>query len=220
MSKQRIQRRACCELREEATPTRELPGTPHNLPATVPTHILDDEQIDTITTWWQQQCDHIIATVTSALTARNTDTSNQPSPCDLNHLITNAVTLAHILRLHPAADVSLKTIAEHLHIPYRRMKATKQAICIALADPTHAPTVSRATTSRQQLAKIYPVLDFARATGKHPVILVPFRRRLTLEAQMTLAFAIGSFRHLTCTLAELPGTGENALRITFPHHNN
>lgn len=214
-------RRRTIPIIEDITPDHAHTVTPHDLPDSFPVDILDDEQIEAVADWWARYTTEVIDRLRSALCALSVDQRGKSIP-NLEHYLLNVVALGHLLRLHPAVDNTITELAHALGVNARTLRAAKLTVLEALATPAQTAdptqTADRPRHKRSitigKLGSIYPALDIARAEGKMPVVIVPFRRPITLASQMTLALAISRWEGITCTLWET-GTGENALKITY-----
>ena len=140
----------------------------------------------------------------------------------LLHYILNAVLLARALRLHPACEHSLSTLARALNVDKSDLAERSRAILRAMAG-AHRHHATPRTLSIRELAANFPQLNFRAREGKLPVITVPFANQRTLLAeQFTTVTALAGVPGITATL-DLTTAGFNAVRITFPsvtHNTN
>lgn len=216
-------RRRTLQLIEAITPERPQDITPHDLPDSFPADLLDDDQLDAVAAWWAHYTTELIDRLRIALCA--TPGAPKKARCvqDLEHYILQAVALGHILRLHPACDITLSELAHHLGVNARALRSAKDTVSDAIMHPGRAAERADRRSERRltigRLGRLYPVLDIARAEGSKPVLIIPYRRHITLATQMTLALSISRYKNITCTLWET-AAGENAIKITFHSPEN
>lgn len=141
-------------------------------------------------------------------------------PADgLLHYILNAVLLARMLRLHPACEHSLSTLARALNVDKSDLAERNRAMLRAAAG-AHRHHATPRTLSIRELAANFPQLNFRAREGKLPVITVPFTdQRALLTEQFNTVTALAAVPGITATL-DLTTAGFNAVRITFPSNTH
>ena len=197
-------------LTAAAEPLPELPPMPADFPA----ELLDPEQLEAVQAWWADWQQDSLAQLRHILTARPSAEMKSSSPPNLRDLSLRCILLCHLLSLHPAAERSLATLAAELQQSDRHLSALKSTMLRALSRTRRQQEAALPNTQQATLAAAYPLLDFSRLEGKRPVIVVPFRQRLTYCTQFELCEAIASHPGISATLT-LTAAGEDALRITF-----
>lgn len=187
--------------------------TPHDLPADFPSHLLDAEQLEAVSAWFDTWQATMVSKIRAALNTPPTGgDDNEGSRADLNALTAHAIVLAHLFRLHPAAEQSLPVLAAATGLRERRLYTIKTRILRAIHGTLTPPP--RTCPHIRQLADHYPQLDFRRRVGKKGVYLVPFRGHYTLAAQFETVLTLAANPGITATLA-LMADGADAVRITL-----
>ena len=189
----------------------EATGDIPRLPAGFPTAGLTETQQADIALWYRQHQADLHDTARTLLATDPADT--------LQHLLLNCVLLCRALRLHPAAEHTVATLARALGVDPSDLTERNRALMHATRSAaTHRAAPTTITTLRE-LAPRFPQLDFrpSATAGRMPNIIAPFvNPHITLGEQWATATAIGTIPGLTARLAEHPTTGANALAITFP----
>lgn len=196
-----------------AAPTApELPPLPVDFPA----ELLGEAALEAVQAWWADWQQESLQHLRHLLTIRPAEEEKCSAPPNLAHLGLRAVLLCHLLGLHPAAERSLVSLAAELGEPLRKLTALKSTMLRAMARNRKRQSEKLPNTQLHTLAAAFPLLDFERREGKRPVIVVPFRQRLTYCAQFELCAAIAAQPGISATLT-LTAAQEDALRITFHH---
>lgn len=194
-----------------AAPEAQQPCT-HDLPASFPAELLDAEQLDAVASWFDEWQDSTLERIRTALNLPPDPTGREGMRKSLPELVAACVILCHLLRLHPAAEHSLPTLARALGMRERKLYYIRDAIMSALSGAL--PRIKRKTPRLQQMADIFPQLDFSRRVGKKPCLIVPFVEHATLAEQFETVLSLGTYPGITAALA-LTRADENAVRITF-----
>lgn len=204
----------CYPLNEqsaEATTTApELPPMPADFPA----ELLDPEQLEAVQAWWADWQQEMLRHLRHLLTVQHPEGARESTPHTLRHLQQRCVVLCHLLGLHPAAERSMTTLAAELGVALPTLSALRGLLLRTMAQLRRPQPSQQQPTSISTLAANFPLLDWERREGKRPVIVVPFRRRLTYCSQFELCAAIAAVPGISATLT-LTAAQEDALRITF-----
>lgn len=181
------------------------------LPASFPADKFTADQLAVIAAWYRQmQADLYDA----ARTMLATDPAE-----GLANFMLNAALIARMLRLHPACEQSISTLARALNVDKSDLAERNRAL-VRTAAANRRATCSPRTLSLRELAKHFPQLDFSAREGRLPTVIVPFvNRRATLAEQWHTVTAIAAIPGLAATLA-LTADSLNAVRITFPSHTH
>lgn len=212
----------CLPLIEEAvgTPTRSQDA--FHLPASFPAHALDDDQLDEAATWFDTWAADMLHLLRHALLRGHTFSKNPGHipPPTLQNLIIHAVVLAHLLRLHPAAEPSLPELAKALGVAQRRLYYARDAICAALGAPALAALRGQRQPQQQPVAQYladHRTLDCARAMRRSTTAwLVPFLPGTGVAARFATVQRIATHFAVARVREELvPGTHQNAILVHF-----
>lgn len=201
----------------ELTPETPAPPpaqrTPHDLPADFPAHLLDPDQLEAVAAWFDTWQAAMVDKIRAALnTIPADDTDNEGARADLASLTAHALVLAHLFRLHPAAEQSLPVLAAATGLRERRLYTIKQRIIRAVHGMLTLPP--RGCPRLGRLADTYPQLDFRRRVGKRGVYLIPFRGHHTLAAQFETVLTLACHPGVTAALT-LMADGTDAVRLTL-----
>ena len=215
----RQKRQLHCNTDHLAAPTREEPATVRHLPASFPSHLLEPDQLEAVTEWWATWQADIVDAVRHLLDAEPTgaDAKHNARRADLRHLTLNSIILAHILRLHPAADNSLPILARKLGEPVRKLYYIRDAICTAIAEHlagVHSPHHHQPRPTISQLAAAFPQLNFDHRVGRAPCYTVPFAYHCTLAMQLDTVLTLSKWPGVTARL-DLTTNQADAVRITI-----
>lgn len=196
-------------------PDRVLTPTTHDLPANFPSHAFDPDQLDLLAEWWHNWLTSSMDALRDALTIPQPD---RIAPTGIRNFIYNAVILANMLRLHPAAENSLAAIAKELGLRQSDMHEIRREILRVIATRRKITPYVLARPNFKILAQLYPQLDIARRVGKHPTFIIPFHGKPTLATQWQTVLLLARHQGLTATLALMPNTDEDAIRLTHTTH--
>ncbi len=223
--KRTIAPRACKILREESTPDVTPTTAPENfpLPPSFPSHILDDDQLETVETWWHDWVETTLYTLRRALTCARTRSNNPLAehPVNFENLLVHAVTLAHLLRLHPSAEDELYLLGKKLGVSERRMYYARDAILAQLGSAAIA-ACTRRPAPRSTLARLrdlladHKQLDTARMTSPQPgTVLVPYATRCPMAQRYAIMQRIASISGVASVRDDLTPDDCPALAITL-----
>lgn len=211
MNQPKLKLHTAAQLNEEITPDPAAgdPAAPWALPADFPDVGLTHDQTMQIREWWTNACSDFLERVRAALTYDTHANTN------LKNFSRNAIMLAHLLALHPACAGNLATLAKKSGHGHTALERAKAGILTILTTRTHTRKGTRSSTpSIRNLADALPQLDFTARSGKPPVIVVPFRWRLSLTQQWDTVCSLELFPHISATL-ELTADCRDAVRITW-----
>ena len=202
---------ACLPLKEEiATAVTSLPDS-FSLPASFPADLLNEEQLDEVRIWFDTYIADLLATIRAALTGGSEKSS-------LAHLQHRAVILAHLLRLHPAAEDSITALAETLGISRRSafyiqddlLTTIRPALC-HIANAATAMATFTARVAEQPWLDLDGILPLS-----HRHLAIPFKRRAIVAARFATAQAVASLPGVVSVREDfMPNTTTNALFITL-----
>lgn len=202
----------CLPLLEETTPA---PGTTRadtfQLPASFPAEILDEEQHEAVAAWFDAWVADLLHTVRLALLGK------PGTPADLGHFHRHATVLAHLLRLHPAAEPPITELAHRLSISRRTLFYIRDAV-LAHLRPALAGTIARkqaAANLRHQLATI-STLDTATTTQADArTLIIPFKPRIPCVQRFATVRQLASLPAVASVKETLTPTNQNAVQITL-----
>lgn len=211
---------ACLPLIESAVPEPEQQPATFGLPASFPAEILTDDQLEEIATWFDSWAAHILHAVRLALQGHPESVSRHQgaTPVDLQHLQLHAVVLAHLLRLHPAAEETLPTLAKRLGLPCRALYYARDTV-LAYIKPAMAGIITsrrHSTSFWETLSADHPVLLLSAATQPTELtILVPFKPHVHLAHRFATVQRLAAHPAVASVREDLTPTGENAVQITL-----
>ena len=202
---------ACLPLKEEiATAATSIPDS-FSLPRSFPADLLTEEQLDEVRLWFDTYISDLLATIRAALTGGSEKST-------LAHLLHRAVILAHLLRLHPAAEDSITALAEALGIS-RRAAFYIQDDLLTLIRPALCHIANAATAMAAFASRVAEQawLDFEGLTTlSHRQLAIPFKRRAVVAARFATAQAVAALPGVAAVREDfMPGTTTNALFITL-----
>lgn len=202
----------CLPLLEDALPDSGT-ATPDSfrLPASFPAELLDEEQLEAVAAWFDNWVADLLHSMRLALLGK------PGTPADLPHLHQHATVLAHLLRLHPAAEATITELATALGVSRRTLFYVRDAV-LAHIRPALAGTIARKCAVANFYAQLATIgtLDAATITQLDArTILVPFKpcvhcaHRFATVRQLTGLPAVASVKETLTT------TGKNAVQITI-----
>lgn len=211
----KIKLERCHPLNEQSAvaATAAAPELPP-MPADFPAELLEPEQLEAVQAWWADWQQDMLHQLRHLLTVQHPEGARESSPHTLRHLQQRCVVLCHLLGLHPAAERSMTTLAAELGVALPTLSALRGLLLRTMAQLRRPQAAQQQPPTISTLAANYPLLDWERREGKRPVIVVPFRRRLTYCSQFELCAAIAAHPGISATLT-LTAAQEDALRITF-----
>lgn len=126
----------CLPLLEDALPDSggAAPDS-FQLPASFPAEILDEEQLEAVAAWFDTWVADLLHSIRLALLGNG-------APADLPHLHQHATVLAHLLRLHPAAEATITELAAALGVSRRTLFYVRDSV-LAHIRPALAGTIAR-----------------------------------------------------------------------------
>lgn len=194
--KRTIAPRTCKILYEESTPDSPSATAPENfpLPPSFPADLLTDDQLEAAETWWHNWVEDTLHTLRQALTCARTRSAKADAahPVNLQNLIVHAVTLAHLLRLHPSAEDELYILGKKIGVSERRMYYARDAILSQLGTAairacTRRPTPRNALANLRDLLADYKQLDTAHlTTPKTGTVLIPYATRCPMAQRYAI----------------------------------
>lgn len=202
----------CLPLLEDALPDSGT-ATPDafRLPASFPAELLDEEQLEAVSAWFDSWVADLLHSMRLALIGK------PGTPADLAHLHQHATVLAHLLRLHPAAEATITELATTLGVSRRTLFYVRDAVLEHIR-PALAGTIARKCAVANFYAQLATIgtLDAATITQMDArTILVPFKpcvhcaHRFATVRQLASLPAVASVKETTTT------TGKNAVQITI-----
>lgn len=202
----------CLPLLEDALPdSGAATADSFQLPASFPAEILDEEQLEAVAAWFDTWVADILHTIRLALLGK------PGTPADLAHLHRHATVLAHLLRLHPAAESTITELATTLGVSRRTLFYVRDSV-LAHIRPALAGTIARkqaAANLRHQLATI-STLDTATITQLDArTILVPFKPCVHCAHRFATVRQLASLPAVSSVKETLTTTGKNAVQITL-----
>lgn len=213
----------CLPIIESMVANPESSRHAFTLPESFPVEILTDDQLEAIQQWFDTWAGDLLHALRLALIGHRQSVSKHQgaSPVDLKTLQLHAVVLAHLLRLHPAAEPSLPELAKSMGLPFRSLYYARDTI-LAYIKPVIAGTISRHSALAEfwQVFPSMPSLDTAAASMPDPsTILVPFKH--TGPKYNTLKNLFATKQHLASSPAvaavhdDLDADGRTIIKITL-----
>lgn len=214
---------ACAPLKEEILPAT-APETPAawQLPADFPREILNDAQQEAVEQWWNTWVDTMLHITRAALRGHTTAQSKHhgASAADLPTLQLHAVVLAHLLRLHPAAEKSLPKLAEEMQLPTRALYYARDTM-LAHIRPALAGIQARAAAAASAAESIaaHPALHTADTVrGEGGVLYIPFSAGAGVATRFSAVLTLSRVPGIAAVREDfMPGTTRHAVRITLKH---
>ena len=200
----------CLPLLEDALPD---PGTTapasFRLPASFPAEILEEEQLETIATWFDTWAADLLHTIRLILRGK------PGTPADLPHLHQHATVLAHLLRLHPAAEATITELATTLGVSRRTLFYVRDSV-MAHIRPALTGTIARKCAVANFYAQLANIgtLDAATITQLDArTILVPFKPCVHCAHRFATVRQLASLPAVASVKETLTTTGKNAVQI-------
>lgn len=201
----------CLPLLEDALPDSggAAPDS-FQLPASFPAEILDEEQLEAVAGWFDTWVADLLHSIRLALLGNG-------APADLPHLHQHATVLAHLLRLHPAAEATITELATALSVSRRTLFYVRDSV-LAHIRPALAGTIARkcaVANFYSQLATI-GTLDAATITQLDArTILVPFKHAVHCAHRFATVRQLASLPAVASVKETLTTTGKNAVQIAI-----
>lgn len=202
----------CLPLLEDALPDSGT-ATPDSfqLPASFPAELLDEEQLEAVAAWFDTWVADILHSMRLALLGK------PGTPADLAHLHQHATVLAHLLRLHPAAEATITELATTLGVSRRTLFYVRDSV-LAHIRPALAGTIARKCAVANFYAQLATIgtLDAATITQLDArTILVPFKPHVHCAHRFATVRQLASLPAVASVKETLTTTGKNAVQIAI-----
>ena len=202
----------CLPLLEDALPDSGT-ATPDSfqLPASFPAELLDEEQLEAVAAWFDTWVADILHSMRLALLGK------PGTPADLAHLHQHATVLAHLLRLHPAAEATITELATTLGVSRRTLFYVRDSV-LAHIRPALAGTIARTCAVANFYAQLATIgtLDAATITQLDArTILVPFKPHVHCAHRFATVRQLASLPAVASVKENLTTTGKNAVQIAI-----
>lgn len=202
----------CLPLLEDALPDSGT-GTADSfqLPASFPAELLDEEQLEAVAAWFDGWVADLLHSMRLALLGK------PGTPADLAHLHQHATVLAHLLRLHPAAEATITELATTLGVSRRTLFYVRDSV-LAHIRPALAGTIARKCAVANFYAQLATIgtLDAATITQLDArTILVPFKHAVHCAHRFATVRQLASLPAVASVKETLTTTGKNAVQITI-----
>ena len=201
----------CLPLLEDALPDSGT-GTADSfqLPASFPAELLDEEQLEAVAGWFDTWVADLLHSIRLALLGNG-------APADLPHLHQHATVLAHLLRLHPAAEATITELAAALGVSRRTLFYVRDSV-LAHIRPALAGAISRKCAVANFYAQLATIgtLDAATITQLDArTILVPFKPCVHCAHRFATVRQLASLPAVVSVKETLTTTGKNAVQIAI-----
>lgn len=201
----------CLPLLEDALPDSggAAPDS-FQLPASFPAEILDEEQLEAVAAWFDTWVADLLHSIRLALLGNG-------APADLPHLHQHATVLAHLLRLHPAAEATITELATALGCSRRTLFYVRDSV-LAHIRPALAGTIARKCAVANFYAQLATIgtLDAATITQLDArTILVPFKPCVHCAHRFATVRQLASLPAVASVKETLTTTGKNAVQIAI-----
>lgn len=201
----------CLPLLEDALPDSGAAAPDSfQLPASFPAEILDEEQLEAVAVWFDTWVADLLHSIRLALLGNG-------APADLPHLHQHATVLAHLLRLHPAAEATITELAAALGCSRRTLFYVRDSV-LAHIRPALAGTIARKCAVANFYAQLATIgtLDAATITQLDArTILVPFKPCVHCAHRFATVRQLASLPAVTSVKETLTTTGKNAVQIAI-----
>lgn len=202
----------CLPLLEDALPdSGTAAADSFQLPASFPAELLDEEQLEAVAAWFDTWVADILHSMRLALLGK------PGTPADLAHLHQHATVLAHLLRLHPAAEATITELATTLGVSRRTLFYVRDSV-LAHIRPALAGTIARKCAVANFYAQLATIgtLDAATITQLDArTILVPFKPHVHCAHRFATVRQLASLPAVSSVKETLTTTGNNAVQITI-----
>ncbi len=201
----------CLPLLEDALPDSGATAPDSfQLPASFPAEILDEEQLEAVAAWFDTWVADLLHSIRLALLGNG-------APADLPHLHQHATVLAHLLRLHPAAEATITELATALGCSRRTLFYVRDSV-LAHIRPALAGTIARKCAVANFYAQLATIgtLDAATITQLDArTILVPFKHAVHCAHRFATVRQLASLPAVASVKETLTTTGKNAVQIAI-----
>ena len=202
----------CLPLLEDALPDSGTAAPDSfQLPASFPAELLDEEQLEAVAAWFDSWVADILHSMRLTLLGK------PGTPADLAHLHQHATVLAHLLRLHPAAEATITELATTLGVSRRTLFYVRDSV-LAHIRPALAGTIARKCAVANFYAQLATIgtLDAATITQLDArTILVPFKPCVHCAHRFATVRQLASLPAVVSVKETLTTTGKNAVQITL-----
>ena len=201
----------CLPLLEDALPDSGTAADSFQLPASFPAELLDEEQLEAVAAWFDTWVADLLHSMRLALLGK------PGTPADLAHLHQHATVLAHLLRLHPAAEATITELATVLGVSRRTLFYVRDSV-LAHIRPALAGTVARKCAVANFYAQLATIgtLDAATITQLDArTILVPFKHAVHCAHRFATVRQLASLPAVASVKETLTTTGKNAVQIAI-----
>lgn len=202
----------CLPLLEDALPdSGTAAADSFQLPASFPAEILDEEQLEAVAAWFDTWVADLLHSMRLALLGK------PGTPADLAHLHQHATVLAHLLRLHPAAEATITELATTLGVSRRTLFYVRDSV-LAHIRPALAGTIARKCAVANFYAQLATIgtLDAATITQLDArTILVPFKPCVHCAHRFATVRQLASLPAVASVKETLTTTGKNAVQIAI-----
>lgn len=206
---------ACRPLLVEIAPASDTTAAAFLLPASFPAHLLNEEQLDECQLWFDSWCADLLHAIRCALVGTDTDTT-----ATLAHLQQRAVLLAHLLRLHPAAEESTTQLAAALKISRRTAFYMQENILQHIKPALHGTATSgtQLASFTAHLANTGTLLPDAATQLAARTICVPFKPHVHVAHRFATVQSVAKHPAVASVREDfVPGTTKNAIHINLKH---
>lgn len=202
----------CLPLLEDALPdSGTATADSFQLPASFPAELLDEEQLEAVAAWFDTWVADLLHSMRLALLGK------PGTPADLAHLHQHATVLAHLLRLHPAAEATITELATTLGVSRRTLFYVRDSV-LAHIRPALAGTIARKCAVANFYAQLATIgtLDAATITQLDArTILVPFKHAVHCAHRFATVRQLASLPAVASVKETLTTTGKNAVQIAI-----
>lgn len=201
----------CLPLLEDALPGTTAAQDAFRLPASFPAECLTDEQLEAIAAWFDAWVADLLHTIRLCLLGKT------GTPADLPHLHQHATVLAHLLRLHPAAESTITDLATALGVSRRSLFYVRDAILQHIR-PALAGTIGRKLATANFYAQLATIgtLDTTGAVETDArTLLVPFKPHVHCAHRFATVRQLAALPAVASVKESLTITKQNAVHITI-----
>lgn len=202
----------CLPLLEDALPdTGTAAPAAFQLPASFPAELLDEEQLEAVAAWFDTWVADLLHSMRLALLGK------PGTPADLAHLHQHATVLAHLLRLHPAAEATITELATTLGVSRRTLFYVRDSV-LAHIRPALAGTIARKCAVANFYAQLATIgtLDAATITQLDArTILILFKPHVHCAHRFATVRQLASLPAVASVKETLTTTGKNAVQIAI-----
>lgn len=202
----------CLPLLEDALPDSGAAAPDSfRLPASFPAELLDEEQLEAVAAWFDSWVADLLHSMRLALLGK------PGTPADLAHLHQHATVLAHLLRLHPAAESTITELATTIGVSRRTLFYVRDSV-LAHIRPALAGTIARKCAVANFYAQLATIgtLDAATITQLDArTILVPFKPCVHCAHRFATVRQLAGLPAVASVKETLTTTGKNAVQIAI-----